>query len=324
MMMDESKPTILISKCIEGEPCRYDGGMFKNSFVKELKNYVNVIEVCPEVEIGLPTPREALRLINKTGEIELVVSSTGENYTQKMNEFCDEFINKLKGTEIHGVILKSKSPSCGLKDTSLYKDFGKCCKLQEKVSGQFARKMLENYPQVAIEDDGRLSNYNIREQFLTRIFTIYDFDKVRKENSVKKLIDFQSRYKYLLMAYNQSKQKELGKIVAAATKKNLEDSLKLYSETLSKALSSPLKRSHNINMLLHLFGYFSKDLSKEEKSFFLDNLEMYHNSRVPFSVPLTIIKGWVIRFNNEYLLNQRIFEPYPEELITVTDSGKGI
>ena len=126
------------------------------------------------------------------------------------------------------------------------------------------------------------------------------------------------------MAYSPYKQKLLGKIVGSTTNNNLEDSLKEYKLELANTLKITPRYMRNVNMLLHLFGYFSKELSKEEKAFFLDNLEKYQNKKVPFSVPLTIIKSWAIRFNNEYLLNQSIFESFPSELIDVTDSGKGI
>ncbi|MBU3133328.1 YbgA family protein [Clostridium gasigenes] len=126
------------------------------------------------------------------------------------------------------------------------------------------------------------------------------------------------------MAYSLSKQKKLAKIVAAERSNNINEALQEYKSLLVKALEVPSSTMRNVNMLLHLFGYFSKQLTQEEKIFFLDNLEKYQNKRVPFSLPLTIIKAWVIRFENEYLLSQKIFEAFPMELIEVTDSGKGI
>ncbi len=323
-VIDKNKPTIILSKCIGEAPCRYDGTMISNSFVKSLKDYVNFITVCPETGIGLPTPREALRLVQKENKNSLVVSNTGEDLTDNMNRFSTEFINDISSEDIHGAILKNRSPSCGNKDVKVYKDFGKSIQIPEKASGIFAEKLMESYMDIPVEDDGRLTNFNIREHFLTRVFTLYDFQKVQEKKSAKELIGFQSRYKYLLMAYSPSKQKKLGKIVAAARNNNINEALQEYKSLLVKALEVPSSTMRNVNMLLHLFGYFSKQLTQEEKIFFLDNLEKYQNKRVPFSLPLTIIKAWVIRFENEYLLSQKIFEAFPMELIEVTDSGKGI
>ncbi|WP_288221403.1 DUF523 and DUF1722 domain-containing protein [uncultured Clostridium sp.] len=323
-MFNNDKPTILISKCIEGDACRYDGSMIKDSFVNKLKSYVNVIEVCPEAQIGLSTPRDSLRLIQNNNEVSLVCSKTGEDLTNRMTEFSNRFLESLDKSKIQGVILKGRSPSCGIKDVKLYNNIGKSSTINRSNSGIFAQRLIEEFDTIPIEDEGRLTNYNIREKFLTWMYANYNFNKVEENKSVSALVKFQSQYKYLLMAYSPSRQKELGKIVGSATKANLDDSIREYKLVLAKALSTSQRPMRNINMLLHLFGYFSKDLSKEEKSFFLDTLEKYQNKKVPFSLPLTIIKSWAIRFNNEYLLEQKIFESFPIELVEVTDSGKGI
>ncbi|MEG0372080.1 MAG: DUF523 and DUF1722 domain-containing protein, partial [Clostridium sp.] len=316
--------TILLSRCIEGAPCRYDGSMIRDSFVSNLKSYVNVIEVCPEMGIGLPSPRETLRIIERDNEYSVVFTKTGVDLTDKMNEFSCKFIESLVPLKIDGAILKGKSPSCGIKDVKVYKDFGDSPKTSKKTNGIFANKLINTFNMIPIENEGRLTNFNIREQFLTRLFATFNFKQVQKSKSINELIKFQSQYKYLLMAYSPLKQKQLGKIVAIATKENLEEVLIEYKEILSKALAVPTSTMRNINMLLHLFGYFSKDLTKEEKGFFLDNLEKYQNKKVPFSLPLTIINSWSIRFNNQYLLEQKIFQAFPIDLIEVTDSGKGI
>ncbi|MBW6410712.1 YbgA family protein [Clostridium weizhouense] len=322
-MIDKNKPTILLSRCLE-EACRYDGTAKKNTFIDRLKPYVNIITVCPEMDIGLPTPREALRLIESDYGYSLVFSKTGSDLTEKMNKFSDEFIDKLLSLKIDGAILKSKSPSCGINDVKIYKSFGKSAKISKKTNGIFAEKLINRVNSIPIEDDGRLTNFNIREHFLTRLFAMFNFKQVEECKSINELIKFQSEYKYLLMAYSPLKQKQLGRIVSNTDKENIEKSLTEYKELLSKALSVSPSTMRNINMLLHLFGYFSKDLTTKEKAFFLDNLERYRQKKVPFSLPLTIINSWVIRFDNKYLLSQKIFQAFPIELVEVTDSGKGI
>jgi uncharacterized protein YbgA (DUF1722 family)/uncharacterized protein YbbK (DUF523 family) len=318
------KPLVFLSKCIEHGHCRYDGSQTSSIFIKKLEDYVDFVMACPEVEIGLPVPREAIRII-KPKDTELLVSSqTGVDVTEKMEAYSKEYVSQLKERNIHGFILKSRSPSCGIKDVKTYKTFGKAPSTGDKTTGFFGRVILENYQGYPIEDEGRLMNYNIREHFLTQIYTLMAFDEVLEKNTMKALIDFHSKNKYLLMAYHQMRQRELGKIVANHENKKVNDVINSYADLLRRSLEKPLRRGTNINMLMHLFGYFKKDLSASEKAYFLDTLEKYHMKKVPFSVPIAIIHAWVIRFDEKYLKQQTIFEPYPSEILDVNDSGKGI
>lgn len=318
------KPNILLSSCIAQDACRYDGSSVKCLFVEKLKPYVHFLTVCPEVGSGLSTPRQALRIILSEEQEKVVFSKTGEDVTDKMLAFSDKYIKELGDNNLHGVILKSRSPSCGLKDVKIYKSYGKSPSLSKKTSGIFAQKILGAFGQLPIETEGRLNNYNIREHFLTRIFTLAEFEKIKQTQSIKALNGFQNKNKYLLMAYSPPNLKKLGKIIANAEELEIQVVMEQYEYYLNKALALMPSTMRNINMLLHLFGYFSKDLSKEEKAFFLDELESYRNKKVPFSVPLAIIHAWAIRFHNPYLINQTIFEAFPKGLIEVTDSGKGI
>ena len=319
--MIKEKPIILVSRCLEHEACRYDGSMVKNKFINRLKDHIDFITVCPETEIGLSCPREVLRLIQPEEEILLVNSKTGEDFTYEMKKFSSDFIDDIKVKNINGIILKSKSPSCGIKDVKLYKSYGKVPTLSRRATGIFADNILNEFENLAIEDEGRLMNFDIREHFLTKVFVSFNFENVVREKSVKALIDFQSDYKYLLMAYSPSKQKEMGRIVANSTKETIADDLKEYGKILSQALVTKTTRNRNVNMLLHLLGYFSNDLSKEEKAFFLAAIEMYQNGKTPFALPLAIIKSWAIRFKSEYLLRQKIFDIFPVDLVDTLDSG---
>ncbi len=321
-----SKPTILLSSCIEHEACRYDGSMTRCPFVRQLMPFVNYITVCPEVSIGLSTPREALRIVSNTSaeEDRLVFSKSGEDITNQMNAFSDAFIEELLRGELHGIILKGRSPSCGIKEVKMYTGVGKSAALPKKTTGIFARKVMENFSGIAVEDEGRLLNYSIREHFFTRIFTLADFHAVKARQSIKELIRFHSENKYLLMAYSPSGLKKLGRLIGSYEKVNVNELLSEYEKQLTRALTSMTGTMRNLNMLLHLFGYFSKEVSEQEKAFFLDTLESYGNKKVPFSVPLALIHAWAVRFENKYLENQTLFEAFPKDLIEVTDSGKGI
>lgn len=319
-----NKPVVLISQCIEHGHCRYDGGQISSSFVAKLSEYIDFITVCPEVAIGLTVPREAIRIIEDEGEEHLVYSMSGTEVSESMIAFSKSFADTIKDKRIHGFILKSRSPSCGIKDVKLYATVGKAPSMRRKTTGFFGRVILNAYDGMPIEDEGRLTNYNLREHFLTRVYTMASFDHVLESESIQDLIRFHSNNKYLLMAYHQGNLKLMGKLVANHEDRDIKSIIDDYYKLLKNSLSKPLKRGTNINMLMHLLGYFKNELIKEEKAYFLDMLERYSNKKVPFSVLIALIYSWVVRFNEPYLKEQTIFKPFPAEILDVSDSGKGI
>lgn len=323
MKRDFKKPNVVISRCIEHGMCRYDGSQISSMFVKRMAPYVEFIPICPEVSIGLETPRESVRIIQGDQGEQLVYSRTGTDVTDEMTKFSKNYVKTLKDQNIHGFILKSRSPSCGIKDVKIYKTFGKTPAIG-KTEGFFGGEINRNFKGCAIEDEGRLMNFNIREHFLTQLFTLSEFDKVREANTMKSLINFHSINKYLLMAYHQKNQKILGKIVANHEKNKVERVISDYELILKESLDCSLLRGRNINMLMHLFGYFKKDINTAEKAYFLEILEQYSTKKVPFKVPMSILYSWVIRFDEPYLKYQTIFMPFPEGILEVSDSGKGI
>ena len=321
-MKEYPRPKILVSKCIEFDHCRYDGSMINSQLVEDLKEYVDFIPVCAEMEIGLPSPRDSLRIIGDEDNQRLVRSASGEDFTESMENFTNNFLKK-NARNIDGAILKSKSPSCGLREVKIYKSHGKSPMNSKKGKGIFGKAVMEMHPLLPIEDEARLGNFTIRENFLTRIFLLAKFRGHCGERKMKNLVDFHSRNKYLLMMYNQAQLKVLGEILANHEKRTPSDVYELYYENLLKGYLKNPSFKTKINMLLHIFGYFSKELKSEEKLFFLETIEKYRDSKVPFSVPLSLLHSWAIRFDKEYLKNQTIFDAFPPALMTVTDSGKG-
>lgn len=310
------KPKLLISKCLEHDHCRYDGSMIKSDFVKTIKDYVDVVTVCPEVEIGLEIPREALRIV-KEDELYLKNSYSGTDQTEKMLSFSEIF---LKSLEVDGAILKNRSPSCGIGDVKIYGSTGKVPCLSEKTHGFFGKAVMEKWPTLPIEDEGRLRNYKVREHFLTRLYVLHEYKGVLSSKKMSDLVAFQSKHKYLLMAYNQELQKKMGQVVA----KGGEECFESYLQLLSQLLSEPLETTRSINMMMHVFGYFSKSLTSEEKRYFEEELNLYRHHKRPFSSMMSILYTWVLRFDMTYLKPQSIFKPYPVEIIDRTDSGKGV
>jgi uncharacterized protein YbgA (DUF1722 family)/uncharacterized protein YbbK (DUF523 family) len=318
------RPSIVVSKCLEFANCRYDGSMISDDFIKKLKKYVDFIPLCPEMEIGLPTPRQALRIIEKEGKEYLAFSQTGESVSTLMETYINSKIYDLLQSDVDGFILKSRSPSCGIKDVKVYKTFGKSSAISKNAKGFFGKAVIDAFGLLAIEDEGRLSNYQIREHFLTKVYTHAAFRSIKKASSMNALIKFHSQNKYLFMAYHPNHLKTLGKLVANHDQNNIDEILINYENVLNKLLSTSPDTMRFINMMLHIFGYFSKELNVNEKAYFLDAIDQYRNHQIPQSTVMAILKSWVLRFDNEYLRDQKIFEPYPLELIEVRDSGKGV
>nr|WP_218059017.1 DUF523 and DUF1722 domain-containing protein [Orenia metallireducens] len=315
------KPIVVVSKCLEFDKCRYNGVMISDEFVKKLKDYVEFIPVCPEVEVGLGVPRETIRLVKEDDEIRLVQPATKRDITDKMKQFSAEFLDSLE--QVDGFILKDRSPSCGTKDSKVYSSIDKSSMVIEKSNGLFAQKVEEIFPYAVVENEGRLKNFRIREDFLTKLFLLARFRKVKESKSMSNLVQFQAENKLLFFAYKEVEMREIGKIVANHQNSPWDEVIKEYEEHLHKLLKGMTTYKANINALMHAFGYFSKELSSEEKRFFLDTLDKYRDNKVPLSVPNNILEAWIIKYDKKYLKEQSFFHPYPEELIEIKDSGKG-
>ncbi|MCF7920087.1 MAG: DUF523 and DUF1722 domain-containing protein [Candidatus Cloacimonetes bacterium] len=318
-MTEFPRPRVVVSKCIEFDYCRYNGSIISSQFVQKLKDYVDFITVCPEVEIGLGIPREAVRLVTRDDKILLLNSMNGEDHTPEMNSFSSEYLSGLKN--INGFILKSRSPSCGIKEVKLYGQTGKVPAISSKSSGIFAKYVLDRFNYLAIEDEGRLTNLQIRQHFLTKLYTLTNFEML--EHKSGELVTFHSQNKYLFMAYNQSKLKIAGKIVANHQHNSIEEVFQEYRQALYQIFQSTSRIGSNINVLMHILGYFSKHLSVNEKAHFLEQLEFYRSKRIPLIVLTSILKSWSLRFDMAYLLQQTYFDPFPAELMDTSNSGKG-
>jgi uncharacterized protein YbgA (DUF1722 family)/uncharacterized protein YbbK (DUF523 family) len=315
------KPKIVVSKCIEFASCRWNGLTISSEVVKKLKPFVDFQPVCAEVEIELGIPRKPLRLVKSNDDIHMMQSETEADVTDRMEKFASSFVDSLD--EVDGFILKGRSPSCGMKDVKLYPSLGKVAALKGKTSGLFAREIMRQYPHLALEDEGRLTNFTIREHFLTRIFALARLRKLMKDPTMHSLVDFQARNKFLLLSYNQSRMRILGKVVANHEKKPMQEVVSEYTKHFIDAFAKQPRYTTNVNVLTHALGYFSDSLSKGEKAFFMEALDKYQDKKMPLSVPLNIIKSFIVRFGNEYLADQTYFNPYPEELMDIKDSGMG-
>jgi len=314
------KPRIVISKCIGFDPCRYNGEIVQDKFVARLEPHVEFLCVCPEVEIGLGIPRAPVRIVSSEDILKLIQPSSGLDVSEKMRGFSRDFLDGLK--EVDGFILKNRSPSCGFTDVKVYPGPEKGASIG-KTAGFFGGAVLEKFGDLAIEDEGRLKNLIIREHFMTRVFSFARFRALQQNSSMHDLVRFHAAHKLLLMAYGQTKLRELGKIVANADGKRMGAVLEIYGKCFREAFHKPPRHASPINVLMHTLGYFKRELSAGEKRHFLEVLEAYRHGRTPLSSAVSILRSWVIRFESEYLSEQTFFNPFPKELMALDDSGGG-
>ncbi len=318
--MENIKPKIFISRCLGFANCRYDGQILKDQFIEKLKNYADIITECPEMETGLGVPRKAVRIADVNGKYCLFQPSTDIDITEKMNRFIKNYIENLG--EMDGFILKNRSPTCGIADVKIYKGKDPSAR-SYRGNGFFGDAVKKYYPDAAVEDEGRLKNYLIREHFLIKAYTLCRFKKIKRKCLMKDLIDFQASHKLLFLSYRESSFRKCGSITANHRKLEDKEVFSLYEEKMNKILSSAPKYTAIINSLHHAFGWVSEGLASDEKKLFLDTVEEYRDERIPLSVLLHMLSSYAVRFKNNYLGGQYFLNPYPIELTSITDSGKG-
>jgi uncharacterized protein YbgA (DUF1722 family)/uncharacterized protein YbbK (DUF523 family) len=319
-MSEHVKPIVHVSKCLGFANCRYNGQTVSDHVVELLKPFVEYHPVCPEVEIGLGVPRDPIRIIDTGKKKILYQPASGKEVTEEMNGFVNRYLADIG--DVDGFLLKNRSPSCGPADVKVYKGMKKEAR-SGRGSGFFGDVVGKNFPHTAVEDEGRLKNFTIREHFYTKLFASARLRRMKADASMRSLVEFHSHNKYLLMAYNQSRLRELGRVVANHEKRLLPEVLALYERTFLQAFAKPPKFTSLINVLLHAFGGLSSSLQPEEKRFFLNSIEEFRDERIPLSTLNRLIEAWSIGQKKSYLLQQTFFRPFPKTLVEITDSGKG-
>ncbi len=286
----------------------------KDPFANILAQYVHYIPVCPEVAIGLGIPRDKVKVVRKEkGNFCLVQPETGLDLTQKMNRFSDNFLSSL--TDIDGFLLKSKSPSCGLSGTKTYKNRDGTGFLFRR-KGIFAMNVIKKFPFLPWEDEMRLKHPDIRHHFLTRIFSLFELRKNFKTlPPIKKIRDFHGKYRTLILAYNQTRFKNLERIIKNKENRSIQEVKKAYQQEFTRAFLRKPQTQSQVSVLKHIFEDFSQYLNSREKQHFLDILEKYRKKRNPVIIPIVFLRNLAIRFKKDDWLDQKYLNPYPEELM---------
>ncbi|WPU24749.1 DUF523 and DUF1722 domain-containing protein [Cedecea neteri] len=310
-----TKPVIGISGCLTGSTVRFDGGHKRMAFVMDgLAQSVTFKPVCPEMAIGLPVPRPALRLVKLgEGDIRMRFSQAPhDDVTEKMADFATSYVSGLDG--LAGFIVCAKSPSCGMERVRLYDVKGNPGR-KEGV-GTFTQALLEQYPWLPVEEDGRLHDPMLRENFVERVFALHELNTLRANGlSRRGLLDFHSRYKLQLLAHHQAGYRDIGPFVASLHQwDDLDSFFVAYREKLMAILKTPASRKNHTNVLMHIQGYFRSQLNTRQRGELRDVILHYRDGLLPILAPLTLLKHYLAEYPDRYLLTQNYFNPYPDYL----------
>ncbi|MDZ7725558.1 MAG: DUF523 and DUF1722 domain-containing protein [candidate division KSB1 bacterium] len=303
-----------ISTCLLGEKVRYDGGHKWDRYLTNIVGpFVEWVPVCPEVECGLPTPREAMHLAGDPESPRLVTLRSNMDHTERMHEWSKKRLVDLETQDLCGFIFKTRSPSSGMRDIKIYKEDGN--PTSNKTAGLFAKAFMDRFPLIPVEDEGRLNDAGLRENFIERVFVFHRWKEyLKQDRSAKGLVDFHTRHKLMLMAHSETHMRKLGKRVADIKHFNFEELLDQYFRTLMQGLKVKATVKKNVNVLDHILGYFKKQLTADEKLEMRDIISQYHNNLVPLIVPVTLLKHYIRKYEQPYLLDQVYLTPHPAEL----------
>lgn len=302
-----------VSSCLLGEKVRFDGGHKHDRYITDtLGRFFEFVPVCPEAECGMPIPREAMRLEADGGEVRLVTSRTRADKTEQMLDFCRRKVLELENEDLCGFIFKKDSPSSGLFNVKLYRRG-----MPSKAGrGLFADAVTKHFPLLPVEEEGRLHDMGLREHFIERVFAFRRWkDLLLGGKSLGRLVAFHADHKLLVMAHSPEVYREMGTLVAHGRSLGCDDLFARYQELFMRALSFHATVRKNTNVLQHIAGYFKKQLTREEKAELQELIGEYHRRLVPLIVPVTLLRHYVKKYGQEYLLKQVYLSPTPLELM---------
>ena len=307
------KIRIGISTCLLGEKVRYDGGHKLDHFLTDtLGQYVNYIPVCPEVEVGFGIPREPFRLVGDPKNPRLVTVRTNQDYTVRMLQWARKRVEELEREGLCGYIFKSASPSSGMERVKVYDPNG----VPAKVGvGIFARVFMEHFPLLPAEDEGRLNDPLLRENFIEQIFTLKRWrETLAQKPNPGSLVDFHTSHKLLILSHSPEHNRAMGKLVARRKEIPLKALYAKYQTLLMEALHRKTTAKKNANALQHMMGYFREQLSADEKRELLEIIDQFRRGYFPLIVPIILMNHYVRKYNQPYLKEQEYLNPHPLEL----------
>ena len=313
---------IAVSGCLLGEEIRCSGGHSHDRFVTQsLGAYAQFVSFCPE-HLAFGTPRSTIRLVEDENDGYYVQSSNGEiDVTEKLLGTNNTELQKIQNEPIRGIIFKSKSPSCGLGSAMVYRSNGYS---KEKDDGLFVKMCKERFPLLPMEEEGRLNDPWLRENFIMQLFAYDDFENFKASKpAMKDLVGFHQSYKFMLQAKDEVMYRQLGKIVGNHDKLSFEEVLKKYEHLFKTIIAEKSSIGKNRNVLEHMAGFVKDKISKVEKEMLHEQIQDYANKIVPLIAPLSRLHMFAKAYNVEYLLTQKFLHPYPKELALRSDIKSG-
>jgi uncharacterized protein YbgA (DUF1722 family)/uncharacterized protein YbbK (DUF523 family) len=303
-----------VSSCLLGEEVRYDGGHKRNRFVTDLlAQFVEWVPVCPEVEVGMGTPRPALRLVREGDEVRMLEIASGRDHTREMQRFAARRVRALRGLELCGYVLKKNSPSCGMTRVKVYSEKGMPTK---DGRGLFAGPLMESHPNLPVEDEGRLNDAQLRENFIERVFAYQRLrDLFRGRWTRGQLVVFHTAHKLQLMAHGLEHYRELGALVASVKQRPREEVREAYQDVFMAGLARVATRARNTNVLQHAAGHLKKSLDSASRTELAELIHDYRLGNVPLVVPVTLLRHHARHLDVAYLNGQTFLEPHPKELM---------
>jgi uncharacterized protein YbgA (DUF1722 family)/uncharacterized protein YbbK (DUF523 family) len=306
-------PRIGISSCLLGDEVRFDGGHKRDTFLTQvLDPYVEWVRVCPEVDVGMGVPRETLRLVRVGGDTRMVTTRTGVDHTDSMRAWAERRTKALADMDLRGYVLKKDSPSCGMERVKVY---GEASGARIGV-GTYAEVLKARFPSLPIEEEGRLTDAVLRENFIERVFA-YDrlralFDGRWTQSS---LVAFHTAHKMALLAHSTTAYQELGRLVAGGSKMPRAELQRQYEDLFMRTLARPATVKRHTNVLMHMAGHLKRILDGECRKELLDCIDEYRRGLVPLVVPVTLLRHYVRLHRVDYLAGQTYLEPHPRELM---------
>ncbi len=303
-----------ISRCLLGDEVRFDGGHKRDGFLTDIfGQYVEWVPVCPEVEAGLGTPREAMRLVGQPRNPRLVTIKSGVDHTKALETMSTDRVKELARLDLSGYVFKKDSPTCGVERVRVYNEDGMPSR---NGVGIFARAFIERFPLVPVEEEGRLCDPGLRENFIERVFCYRRYQDLINSGPTKRaLVAFHTIHKYLLMAHSQPHFQLLGRLVGRMGQYRPMELAHRYGELFMEALAVKATVRKHVNVLQHILGYFKARLGAQERAELLEVIGDYHRGLTPLIVPLTLIKHYVQLFEVAYIRDQVYLNPHPKELM---------
>ena len=308
-----SRPLLGVSACLLGKPVRFDGGHKKNNFIlSSLSNYIDFESICPEMEAGFGMPRPTMQLRQQGKEIRLVFSKNPESdVTDQLMNYSSEKANKLE--HLDGFVFKKDSPSCGAfrVPVVIHKDGFK----NREGVGLFAKEFMDQHPLIPVEDEGRLNDAALCENFFERVYAYRRWKKISNpEKNVQGLIEFHARHKLLLMARGSHFYQELGRMVSGTTSKDLIQRREKYISRFMQVMKITTHRGRQVNVLQHIMGYLKQAISSADKQELLSVFEAYRQRQLPLITPVTLLRHHLRVHPQNYISEQYYLEPFPEQL----------